>query len=137
MKTSIAITPRPISVSKIVRSVEERSAGGTVVFIGTVRNNSGGKKVSMLEFEAADDLAKADLKRIGESACRRFGLLRVAISHRKGRLKVGDVIIVIAVSSAHRQDAFKGCRYIIDELKRTTPIWKKEHSGGKSRWVNG
>lgn len=90
-----------------------------------------------MELEAATDLAEADLKRIAKESAKRFDLVKVAVHHRIGRLKVGDVIVVIAVSAPHRVDAFNACRFIIDELKKTTPIWKKEFSGSRHRWVEG
>ncbi len=88
-----------------------------------------------MELEAATDLAEADLKRIANESAKKFDLVRVAVRHRIGRLSIGDVIVVIAVSAPHRKDAFRACRFIIDELKKTTPIWKKEFCGSKHRWV--
>ena len=88
-----------------------------------------------MELEAATDLAEADLKRIAKESAKKFDLVRVAIRHRIGRLSVGDVIVVIAVSAPHRKDAFRACRFIIDELKKTTPIWKKEFTSDNAYWV--
>jgi len=90
-----------------------------------------------MELEAAVNLARADLKRISMEAARRFAVSKISVAHRIGRLKVGDIIVVIAVSAPHRADAFKACHYVIDELKKTTPIWKKEFSGRTGEWVDG
>jgi molybdopterin synthase catalytic subunit len=90
-----------------------------------------------MELEAADDLATNDMARICKEASRENVVSRIAVVHRVGRLAVGDVIIVIAVSAPHRKDAFSACRHVIDELKKTTPIWKKELDCKSSRWVDG
>jgi len=133
----ITITGRPISVDATLKSVSSKSAGCTALFIGTVRDRSEGMRVTGMELESARDLARSDLERISNLALREFDILKVAISHRIGELKVGDIIVAIAVSAPHRQDAFAACQYIIDELKKTTPIWKKELGSLKRRWVEG
>ncbi|MBU0684744.1 MAG: molybdenum cofactor biosynthesis protein MoaE [Candidatus Thermoplasmatota archaeon] len=137
MDVQVKVTSRQVIVERVLRWVSSGSAGGTVSFIGTVRNKSDGMKVTRMELEAATDLAEADLKRIAKESAKRFDLVKVAVHHRIGRLKVGDVIVVIAVSAPHRVDAFNACRFVIDELKKTTPIWKKEFSGSRRRWVEG
>lgn len=131
----LKVTSRSISVERVLRAVSDRSAGGTVLFIGTVRNSSEGGRVTALELESARDLAEIDLRKIASRAGKRFAVSRVAVVHRIGRLKVGEVIVVVAVSAPHRQAAFLACKYIIDELKKTTPIWKKEFGTRSSRWV--
>jgi molybdopterin synthase catalytic subunit len=137
MDVQVKVTSKQVTVERVLRWVSSGSAGGTVSFIGTVRNKSDGMKVTRMELEAATDLAEADLKRIVKESSKRFDLVKVAVHHRIGRLKVGDVIVLIAVSAPHRVDAFNACRFIIDELKKTTPIWKKEFSGSRHRWVEG
>jgi molybdopterin synthase catalytic subunit len=132
---NITITDKPISVDAASKSVSDKGAGGTVLFIGTVRDKSKGMRVTGMELESARDLAKADLERITNLTLRKFDVLKVTVSHRIGELKVGDSIVAIAVSAAHRQDAFAACKYIIDEMKKTTPIWKKELGPRKQRWV--
>jgi molybdopterin synthase catalytic subunit len=129
------ITSKPISVDAALKSVSSKSAGGTVMFIGTVRDRSEGMRVIGMELESARDLAKSDMERISNLALRKFDVLKVAVSHRIGELNVGDIIVAIAVSAPHRKDAFAACKYIIDELKKTTPIWKKELGPRKQRWV--
>ncbi len=137
MKASVKISKRPISASEVTTSVESKSAGATVTFIGTVRDSSEGLKVTGMELESAMDIARKDLVRISELASDKFDITKLSIAHRVGRLKVGEVIVAIAVSAAHRKDAFRACEFVIDELKKTTPIWKKEYSGSGHRWVKG
>lgn len=135
MARTARITQARIQIDRVIESVASRSAGGTVCFIGTVRNSSKGKRVSKMELEAAKDLAEKDLERICKRASTTCRVERIAVVHRVGKLRVGEVIVVIAVSAAHRGDAFKACKYIIDELKKTTPIWKKEFGEGSASWV--
>lgn len=87
--------------------------------------------------EAAEDLAREDIERIARAAKRRFNVAQIAVSHRVGSLGLGDVIVIIAVGATHRKDAFAACRFVIDELKKSTPIWKKELGPGWERWVKG
>jgi len=138
MKTlpaAIQITSRPIKPEEVIAEVRTPAAGGIVSFVGTVRNRSEGFRVTEMELEAAVDLAQKDLGRIATGAGQRYKVSRISVVHRIGKLKVGDIIVVIAVSAPHREDAFGACKFIIDELKKTTPIWKKEFSGQKGRWV--
>lgn len=135
MDPHVVITSKPLSLDATVRKVRCRSAGGICTFVGTVRDRSDSFRVRHMELETARDLARADLKRIANVAMSRFRVERVAMCHRTGRLRVGDVIVVIAVSAAHREDAFGACRFIIDSLKKTTPIWKKEIGVNRERWV--
>lgn len=137
MVRTVRITRARIAVDSVIRSVASKSSGCTVSFIGTVRDASKGRRVSRMELEAAKDLAERDLERISGRARKEFDVEHIAVVHRVGNLRVGDVIVVIAVSACHRGDAFKACKYIIDELKKTTPIWKKEFGGGSGSWVEG
>ncbi len=125
-----------LPVQRIIASVGADAAGGTVIFMGTVRDRSDGRRVARMEVESAADLAERDLKRICEAARGKCRVSRISVAHRIGRLSVGDAIVVIAVSAPHREDAFSACRYIIDELKKTTPIWKKEFGPRGSKWVD-
>jgi molybdopterin synthase catalytic subunit len=135
MRASVKVTSQPIEVHEVLGSVQSSGAGCAVLFVGTVRDRSEAGKVSGMEVEAAKDLVLKDLRRISAEAGLRYGLTKVTVVHRVGKLGVGDVIVAIAVSAPHRDEAFTACRYIIDELKRTTPIWKKESLKGGSRWV--
>ncbi|MGP8124634.1 MAG: molybdenum cofactor biosynthesis protein MoaE [Nitrososphaerales archaeon] len=127
-----------IDIPKILAGVSDPASGGTVVFIGTVRNNHGGKEVEGLEYEAYTRMAEAKLKEIEGEAGRRWPIGQISIVHRKGRLRVGEVSVVVAVSAEHRAEAFEASRFAIEALKRTVPIWKRESTPeGKTGWVKG
>lgn len=110
-------------------------SGGIDVFIGTVRDATKGKKVLKLEFEAYEKMAISEMQKIADAAFVKWSLHSVVIHHRTGVLEVGEVPVVIAVSAAHRDAAFEACRYIIDTLKQTVPIWKKEVFEDGEVWV--
>lgn len=110
-------------------------AGGIDVFIGTVRNHTNGKQVLRLEFEAYEAMAISEMQKIVSYATETWPLHRVVLHHRTGSLQVGEVPVIIAVSAAHRDAAFTACRYIIDTLKQTVPIWKKEIFEDGEVWV--
>lgn len=136
MSVIVGVTSRQVSVDRAIRAVRSPAVGGIAVFIGTVRGTStDSRRLTSLELEAAQDLATADLERIANAAARKHKVSSICVRHRIGRLRVGDVIVVIAVGAPHRKDAFAACRFIIDELKKTTPIWKKERGPGFERWV--
>lgn len=112
-------------------------AGALVTFLGIVRNNNEGKVVAALEYEAYEPLASLEGKKILEEAQSRFTLLKVLCVHRVGVLSIGETAVWIGVLCGHRGDAFEGCQYMIDELKKRVPIWKKEHYVTEStQWVN-
>ena len=113
------------------------NAGAVVTFDGTVRNNARGKAVTHLFYEAYEEMAVKELESIREAALRRWPLQQLAIVHRTGRLEIGDSSVFIAVSSAHRGDAFSACRFVIDSLKQRAPIWKKEFYADGEVWVEG
>lgn len=126
----------PLSPDAIAAAVEDPAAGGVAIFAGVVRNETGGRPVKFLEYEAHAPMAEAKMREIGESVRARWpGVKRVAVLHRTGRLEIGETSVLIAVSAAHRQDAFAACRYAIDTLKRTVPVWKKEHFEDGETWV--
>lgn len=110
-------------------------SGGIDVFIGTVRDSTKGKSVLRLEFEAYESMALSEMDKIAKAAFDKWALHAVVIHHRVGVLQVGEVPVVIAVSAAHRAAAFDACRYIIDTLKQTVPIWKKEVFEDGEVWV--
>jgi len=115
--------------------VTEPSAGGIVVFIGTVRNQTKGKKVLKLDFESFDSMAIKEMTTIAESIVSKWNALKVAIHHRKGSLQISEIAVIIAVSTPHRAAAFEACQYAIDTLKETVPIWKKEFFEDGEVWV--
>jgi molybdopterin synthase catalytic subunit len=110
-------------------------SGGIDVFIGTVRNATKGKAVLRLEFEAYEKMAFAEMEKIAAEAISKWPIQRLLIHHRTGTLVVGEVPVIIAVSTAHRAAAFEACRYVIDTLKQTVPIWKKEIFEDGEVWV--
>ncbi|NUO01196.1 MAG: molybdenum cofactor biosynthesis protein MoaE [Saprospiraceae bacterium] len=134
-KINILLTENPLSVQACEAFVSGADAGGTVVFIGTVRNKTQAKSVVRLEFEAYAPMAVAEMQKIAETAQTRFSVLKIAIHHRTGVLGIGDIPVVIAVSAAHRGAAFEACQFCIDTLKQTVPIWKKEIFEDGETWV--
>ncbi len=131
----IAIVPDPINVLQVVESVIDPAAGAIDIFIGTSRNISHGKKVLYLEYEAYLPMATEFLDRIAATASERWGTRKISIVHRTGRVGLGESSVVVAVSAAHRREAFEACRYIIDTLKEDVPIWKKEHFEDGEVWA--
>ena len=135
---SVRVTTEPIGANEVLAFVAAPAAGGTCVFVGTVRDHSEQGDVTGLTYEAWEDLAVTRLMELGESTLGRWPLERVAIVHRYGELAVGDASVAIAVSAAHRAEAFEACRDLIERLKQDVPIWKKEHlTSGTSEWVMG
>ena len=130
------VVTEPLSPEAIAAEVDDPGAGGIVIFSGVVRNETGGRPVKFLEYEAHAPMAEVKMREIGESLRARWsGVKRVAMLHRIGRLEIGEASVLIAVSAAHRGDAFEACRYAIDTLKRTVPVWKKEHFEDGEVWV--
>ena len=130
-----AITDKPIVVQDIVTRLTEPEIGAVATFVGVVRNNSDDRKVEYLEYEAYPQMALAEMQRIcAEVRDRWASIHRIAIVHRTGRLAVGETAVLIAVSSAHRQEVFDALHYAIDRLKEIVPIWKKEVWQGGSEW---
>ena len=131
-----AVVDHPLSPDEIAGQVDDPGAGGVVIFSGVVRNETDGRPVKFLEYEAHAPMAEAKMREIGEAIRARWtGVKRVAMLHRIGRLEIGEPSVLIAVSAAHRADAFDACRYAIDTLKRTVPVWKKEHFEDGEVWV--
>jgi molybdopterin synthase catalytic subunit/molybdopterin converting factor small subunit len=131
----IEITDGPISVDRLLREVEDPRAGAVAVFLGVVRDNARGRRVHALEYEAYTSMARREIEKICRTVASRWPVVRVAVVHRTGRLKVGEASVGIAVSSPHRAEAFEAARYAIDTLKLTVPIWKKEIWEGGEAWV--
>lgn len=132
----IVLTDRPLDITNCINAVMTPAAGGIDVFIGTVRDATKGRRVVRLEFEAYEPMAISEMKKIAEQSTAQWPLHKVVIHHRTGILEVGEVPVVIAVSAAHRGAAFDACRYIIDTLKQTVPIWKKEVFEDGEVWVS-
>jgi molybdopterin converting factor subunit 1 len=126
-----------IDTNAIAEALKAPEDGALVAFDGFVRNNFKGQKTLYLEYEAYEQMAWAKIREIGAQMRLRFAIRRLAIVHRLGRLEIGETSVVIAVASAHRATAFDACRYGIDTLKRTVPIWKKEFFVGGAVWAEG
>lgn len=123
----IEITDRPISVGDALEKLTVRGLGGLVTFMGITRpTDAQGDSLSHLEYEAYTEMAYAELEKICREIEHRWGVTQVAILHRVGRVEIGEPSVVIAVAAEHRAEAFAACRYAIDTLKETVPIWKKE-----------
>ena len=131
----IEITHEPLIPQDITSRVEKNSNGAVVTFLGSTRDSTGGRKVLYLEYEAYRPMADRQLATVADELRERYGVEDVAISHRLGRLEVGDISLVVAVASPHRQNAFEACKYSIDRIKQIVPIWKKEFFEGGEVWV--
>ena len=127
----------PIRAAEIVESVKAPQDGAVVIFDGIVRNHSGGRATLYLEYEAYEPMALAKMREIGAEIRRKFPIHRIAMLHRLGRLEIGETSVFIAISSPHRRAAFDACRFAIDTLKRTVPIWKKEFFADGAVWAEG
>jgi len=127
----IEITEKEISLDEMIKRARSRDAGAMVTFLGTVRDDG----IERMEVEAFREAAQAELEAIREEAMSRFHLIEAEVVHRTGSLAVGESILAIVCSAAHRDEAFSGCRYIIEELKKRAPLWKKELGENGGRWV--
>ena len=135
MDIDIQLLDEPLDAQQCIQHVVDEGAGGINVFIGTVRNQTKGKKVIRLEFEAYRPMAIAEMRKIAEQIGERWPAEKVAIHHRVGILEPTDVAVIIAVSTPHRKNAFAACQFAIDTLKETVPIWKKEIFEDGEVWV--
>ena len=125
----------PLGVDEVVAAVEHAGAGAIDVFVGVVRDTSDGRAVTRLDYEAYATMAEAEMLRIGEEIEREIDGARVAVLHRVGSLSVGEAAVVCAASAPHRAEAFLACRILIDRIKASVPIWKREHGPDGSAWV--
>ena len=140
MAAIIAITRDPLDdayVARLERAIEHVADGGVVTFRGIVRNSSRGKRVRYLEYDAYPEMAEQELAKIAAEVERRWQTDHVALVHRIGRLEIGECSVVVTVACPHRGEAFEACRYAIDTLKQTVPIWKKEVAEDGEEWVEG
>lgn len=133
----VRVGPSPIDPVSLCRAVSSRKHGAAASFTGTVRSPHAGRHVKAVTYDCFVPLAIKELSRIAAAAERRWPV-RIAVAHRTGRLKVGAASVSVAAGSAHRAEAFEACRYVIDELKKSVPVWKKEHyTTGSGRWLAG
>jgi molybdopterin synthase catalytic subunit len=133
----IELTRDVIPSAAIAREVRADSDGAIATFDGCVRNHSQGRATLYLEYEAYETMALAKMREIAEQLHRRYAIDQVALVHRLGRLEIGETSVLVAVSAAHRAAALEACRYAIDTLKKTVPIWKKEHFADGAVWADG
>ncbi|MFD2936937.1 molybdenum cofactor biosynthesis protein MoaE [Spirosoma flavum] len=132
----VALTSEPIDVAAALTFLQSEQAGAIDFFLGVVRDNTQDRSVDRLEYEAYDRMALSEMQKIADDAQQRWPILRYTIIHRKGILQIGEIAVLIGVSTAHRAAAFEACRYIIDTIKQTVPIWKKEVFTDGEEWVN-
>ena len=129
------VTEAPIDTRVLLDAVGHPAAGGTTLFVGTTRDENDGRVVERLEYEAYEAMAVREMQRIADDIAKRWRVVAVAMVHRVGVVPVGEASVAVAVSAAHREEAFAACRYGIDTLKATVPIWKKEYYRGGEHWV--
>ncbi|MGA2046489.1 MAG: molybdenum cofactor biosynthesis protein MoaE [Terracidiphilus sp.] len=132
-----ALTREPIDAERIVAASKQGEDGAVVVFDGTVRNNTRGRRTLYLDYEAYEAMAERQMRELALEAQKKFGVRQVTMIHRLGRLTVGETSVLIVVASEHRARAFDACRWLIDTLKKTVPIWKKETFADGVVWADG
>jgi molybdopterin synthase catalytic subunit len=131
----ISIGREPVDIEALERAVADPSAGATVTFAGMTRNGNAGRQVLRLEYEAYEPMALNEMRKLAREAGERFKIVRIAIQHRIGFVDIGETSVAIAVSAAHRAEAFDACRFAIDRLKEVVPVWKKEYFEGGEIWI--
>ena len=132
-----AIVHEPIVTAKILANIKHAEDGALVVFEGIVRNHSRGRPTLWLDYEAYEEMAFKQMEALARQSLSRFSIRDAALIHRLGKLEIGETSVLIVVASAHRAAAFDACRWLIDTLKRTVPIWKKEFFAGGAVWAEG
>ncbi|ANH80516.1 molybdenum cofactor biosynthesis protein MoaE [Niabella ginsenosidivorans] len=132
----VIISDRPLDTAACISSATDAACGGVVSFAGVVRNSTNNKKVLRLEYECYEPMALKEMKKIAKAAIRLYAARSIVIQHRTGILYTGDIAVVIVAGAPHREAAFDACRYAIDTLKQTVPIWKKEVFEDGEEWVS-
>ncbi len=127
----------PIDMGALIGSTRGDADGALALFVGTVRDRNQGRRVLFLEYQAYEPMARREMDAIELEIRRRFAVSAVEIVHRTGRLEIGEASVVVAVAAPHRAPAIEACRFAIDTLKRTVPIWKREHFEGGEVWIEG
>lgn len=138
-KIEVSIIESPIQIDKIYQSISAPSFGASVVFLGVVRDHNDGKRVQAVSYDVFEPLAKKSFQEISDEAQAKWGKdLNIILIHRKGKLQVGEVSVAIGVGSPHREEAYEASRYVIEQLKERSPIWKKEfYEDGETEWLRG
>jgi molybdopterin synthase catalytic subunit len=131
------LTQDPLDARRLEAAVARTGAGAICTFTGVVRDSSRGRSVTHLDYEAYTEMAVAQMRKIGDEIAERWPEARVAMAHRTGRLEIGEASVVVAVSCPHRAEAIAACKWGIDRLKESVPIWKKEHAADGTYWIEG
>ncbi len=132
---NIQLLKTPLSVQNCMELVTNGGAGAINLFVGTVRDNTQQRRVVRLEYEAYAPMAIREMQKLAEQACEKWQIQGIAIHHRIGTLHIGEIAVIIAVATPHRAEAFEACQWLIDTLKQTVPIWKKEIFEDGSVWA--
>ena len=132
-----AIVREPIDLREIRKNLDHPEDGAALIFDGVVRNNTRGRRTLYLDYEAYESMALSEMEKLAQAALERFKVRDVCLVHRLGRLEIGETSVLIGVASAHRAAAFEACRWLIDTLKKTVPIWKKEYFEDGAVWADG
>jgi molybdopterin synthase catalytic subunit len=133
-----SVVHEPIEAAEVLSKVGAREDGAALLFLGMVRDHADGRPVTGMTYESYEEMATPVLREIAQEASERSGTDRLAVVHRVGDLTIGEVSVAIAVSSPHRAEAYDASRYVIEEIKKRLPVWKKEHySDGAHEWVEG
>ena len=133
----VRVQREPIDGQALIRAVRTDGDGAVALFLGTVRDHNDGREVIGLEYSAYEEMALQELGRLREAALERFEITAVAVVHRLGALEIGDASVAVAIAAPHRGAAFDACRFVIDTLKSSAPIWKKETFEGGEVWIEG
>lgn len=133
----IRVTPDVLDTNEAIAAVETPEAGAVNVFLGVVRNNNLGRAVQYLEYDAYPAMAEKVMRELGEEARTRFGLEDVAVLHRTGRLEIGEASLLVAVSCGHRAESFEAGHWLVNEIKKKVPVWKKEVWEDGEEWIEG
>lgn len=131
------VTEDPLDPKALVEFVRRDESGAVALFYGVVRNNSEGRKVLHLEYDAHPSMAVKKMREVAQEVRARWPITEIAVAHRIGRLEIGESSLLVAVSSPHRQEAFEACHYAVDRIKQIVPVWKKEVWEGGQAWVEG
>jgi molybdopterin converting factor subunit 1 len=131
------LSARPLDARRMETAVAHKGAGAICTFTGVVRDSSRGRSVTHLDYEAYGEMATSQMRKIADEIGERWPEARVAMAHRTGRLEVGEPSVVVSVSSPHRAEAIAACKWGIDRLKETVPVWKKEHATDGTYWIEG
>lgn len=132
----IKLSSTELILNESLEFIKDDTCGAESYFVGRVRNHNQGEGIKSLHFSAYEEMALKEMEKIAQEVLDEYDVLRIAIFHRTGKLKVGEIPVIISVSSAHRQDAFEACAYAINTLKESVPIWKKEYRTDGHYWIN-